>query len=535
MAQGPNRIRRRLQVLVPLGAGAATTLAFAPFGLAPLAVLGPALLFYLWLGASPGRAFRHGWLFGLGLLGTGVSWVHVSIEQFGHVPPLLAAFITLLFVVGMALYFGLAGWLSLKLAPSRAGCTLLLVYPAVWVSVEWLRGWFLTGFPWLALGYSQLDWPLAGLAPLLGVYGVGWAVAVSAGGLALLVVGRGSLRYYVLGGLALLWVASAGLAIKQWTAPAGEPLRVSLVQGNIPQEVKWHPDQLRPSLRLYWELTREHWDSDLIVWPETAVPAFEDRVEQGLLAPLEEEARAGDSDLLLGIPVRDRETGRYFNAMITLGEFRDRYFKRHLVPFGEFLPLQPLLGPLVVDLLEIPMSDFSTGDDLRPLVRVAGYQAGVSICYEDAFGEEVIQALPEAAFLVNASNDAWFGDSLAPHQHLQIARMRALESGRYLLRSTNTGISAIIGSGGELLGTSPAFTQDVLSGSIRPLQGLTPYARVGNSLVVSVVLLLLGISAIWRLRAGEGAGGEPTDTRSLRRSHNVESERSPETAPSTGC
>jgi apolipoprotein N-acyltransferase len=225
-------------------------------------------------------------------------------------------------------------------------------------------------------------------------------------------------------------------------------------------------------------------------------------VDESFLKPLGELAGKHGSEMLLGIPVLEPETGRYYNAMLTLGGERASYYKRHLVPFGEYLPLKGLLGP-VLDWLTIPMSDFSGGDrGEKPLVPLLGHRVGVSICYEDAFGEEVVEALPEAAFLVNASNDAWFGDSLAPHQHLQIARMRARETERYLLRSTNTGISAIIGPRGELLGRSPPFTEDVLSGEIVPLQGVTPYARVGNYGVVLLAVISLGLG-LWLGRDGD--------------------------------
>jgi apolipoprotein N-acyltransferase len=290
----------------------------------------------------------------------------------------------------------------------------------------------------------------------------------------------------------LLWFAGWGLSGLKWTEPVGEQLRVVLIQGNIPQERKWKLEQLRPTLDLYIDHTLANWDRDLIIWPETAMPAFRHQLEEDVIRPLSEVAREQRSQLLVGIPVWERGQRRSFNAMLALGINEGAYYKRHLVPFGEFMPMKWLLEPLV-EVLQIPMSDFAAGDDeKKPLLTLAGYAAGISICYEDAFGEEVIEALPEAAFLVNASNDAWFGDSLAPPQHLQIARMRSLETGRYMLRSTNTGISAIIRPDGELQGYSPAFRMHVLKGQIQPLTGMTPYARVGNWAVVLLSLLLLG-------------------------------------------
>jgi apolipoprotein N-acyltransferase len=359
-----------------------------------------------------------------------------------------------------------------------------------------------TGFPWLALGYSQIDAPLGGLAPWLGVYGVSLGVALSAGLLVWMVTPACGRRFAATAGLALLWVAGALAGLVDWTRPAGPPFRASLLQGNVEQRLKWRADELRPTLELYVTLTDEARASRLIVWPETAVPALAHLVDDILLKPLEEDARAGGRDLLIGIPIQEDED-RYYNAMLALGASgRDAYYKRHLVPFGEFLPFKPVLGP-VLDFLQIPMSDFSAGSKGEPpLLTLAGYPAGISICYEDAFAEEVAQALPTAAFLVNASNDAWFGDSLAPRQHLEIARMRAKETQRYLLRATNTGISAVITPSGEIGAQTRLFEKAVLTAEITPLAGATPYVRLGNAAPVGLALLLaiVGVAVRWRSR-----------------------------------
>ncbi len=475
--------------LAALPLGVIAVLAFAPFDAAPVAPIALTLLFLLWRDAAPRRALGMGYLFGLGLMGVGVSWVHVSIASFSDGGPLLAWAITGLLVAGMALFYGLAGWLSAH-ADGPRWVRLLLIFPAVWVLCEWTRGWFLTGFPWLALGYSQVDAPLGGYAPLLGVYGVSWLLALSAGLAALLLGQGGRVRYAALAGLVLLWLAGWGLRGVDWTAPAGAPFRVSLIQGDVTPSLKWQPERLRPTLDLYRKLTREHWDSRLVIWPETAVPTFAHQVEHSFLDPLADEARRMGTDVLLGVPVRDRESGLYYNALMTLGAQREVYRKHHLVPFGEYLPLRWLLQPLG-SVIDFPMSDFSAGDGRRPLLHMAGYGAALSICYEDAFGEEMLGAFPEAAFLVNVSNDAWFGDSLAPHQHLEIARMRALEAGRWMLRSTNSGVSALIDDKGRVRARSPLFERYVLSGEVVPMQGMTPYLRAGNTLVVALALAAL--------------------------------------------
>ncbi|OQX30882.1 MAG: apolipoprotein N-acyltransferase [Candidatus Sedimenticola endophacoides] len=484
-----------LRLIGACGAGALAVPAFAPYGLYPLALLSPALLLLLLgRGGSPGEGARLGWCYGVGLLGFGVFWMHISIDRFGNVGSALAILLTLLFIFTMALYYALLGWGVRRLSGAGAGGGPLLLFAGLWVLGEWLRGWLLGGFPWLVLGYSQIDSALAGWAPLFGVYGVSLVLVLGAG---LLVMGLrgGPGRIPALLFLAALWGGGAALQTLEWTRP-GEALRVSLVQGNIAQELKWKRAQLAPTLRLYSELTEPHWESDIVIWPETAVPAFAHQVEEAFLAPLSERARETDTALLLGVPVWEDAGRRYYNAMLSLGAVRDHYYKRHLVPFGEFMPLRSLLGPLL-EWMQVPMSDFAAGEGGAPLIRLGRFRAGVSICYEDAFGEEMLAALPLADFLVNASNDAWFGDSLAPHQHLQIARQRALETGRYLLRATNTGISAIIDPQGRLLGTSPAFRRHVLQGSIRVMHGTTPYVRWGNAVAVllAAALALLG----WRV------------------------------------
>jgi apolipoprotein N-acyltransferase len=500
-------ISRLLQYprLLAVSAGGLTTLAFAPFNLWPLAMLGPAMLFFLW--TRPGASgFQTGLAYGLGLMGSGVSWLHVSIAQFGDLGWLFPLVVTLGFVALVALYYGLLGWLALSFtSPLRV--RLLWIFPALWVLVEWLRGWLMTGFPWLQLGYSQIDSPLAGYAPLLGALGVSWMLAISAG-LLVLLREPGRVRWVAASALLLIWLAGWGLSQKAWTTPLGAPLQVALIQGNIPQAEKWLPEQLTPSLVTYAQQSKPRLDGDLIVWPETAVSAFQFQVDEAFLQPLESVVKQHHTHLVFGVVQMDEQREHYFNAMVALGnEQRDNYYKRHLVPFTEYLPFKSLFWPLV-QLFSIPMSDFTPGSG-KPLMQVGPYQAGMSICYEDAFGSELIESLPEAAYLINASNDAWFGRSLAPYQHLQMARMRALETGRYLLRATNTGISAIVGPKGELVSVAPLLELDVVAGKILPLQGLTPYARFGNlPLLALLVLALIAAFPCGHARFGRRQDGE---------------------------
>lgn len=495
----PNQPLARL-ALVSAAAGALAVLAFAPFGWFPLAALSLALAYGLLAGQTPRRGFWIGWAYGIGLMGFGVFWIRISLNEFGNMAAWLAHLLTFLFVLGMGLYYGLAGWLVARLSARSAVAGALLVFPGVWVIAEWLRGWLFTGFPWLAIGYSQIDSPLAGFAPVVGVYGLSLAVALLGGLLWLAISRAGRARVGALAGLALLWLGGLALGRVEWTQPAGETLKATVVQANVQQSLKWDPESRIPTLRAYVELTRASLDSDLIVWPETAVPDFLHQVRNAFITPLSEEVREAGAELVLGIPVLNLETGDYYNGLIAIGSGEDLYFKRHLVPFGEFMPFKAWLGPLA-EAFEVPMSDFSAGTAARPLLRVGSRLAGASICYEDAFPAEVRQALPDAAYLINVSNDAWFGDSLAPHQHLEIARMRSRENERALVRATNTGISAIMDHRGRVLGTVPAFERGVFTADIQPRTGATPFAAAGNWPVVLLALLMPLLGIAWASRA----------------------------------
>lgn len=484
--------------ILALIGGLLLPLAFAPFDYPILAVIGLFLLFASWLNVSPGRAFLRGYLFGLGQFGLGVSWVYVSMHDYGGASPLEAAALTFVFTAFLALYPALAGWLSRRFFIGSRIYQSLIVFPAVWILGEWVRGWFLTGFPWLQVGYSQIDTPLAAYGPVLGVYGIGWVVAFVAGGV--LAAFHSARKPRTLIAVAIVLVLGMGRVLSgvSWTQPAGEPFKVTLLQGNVPQDMKWQPEFQRETLQMYTEMTRKSWGSRLVVWPETAIPAFYHQVKETFLADLETEAAARGTDLLIGVPFYDQTQDRYFNAVVALGETPGIYFKRHLVPFGEYLPLRPVLG-FILDILEIPLSDFASGNGGQAALVAAGHPLAASICYEDIFGQESLAVLPQAAYLVNVTNDAWFGDSIAPHQHVQMARMRALETGRYMLRATNTGITAIISPKGKIDVAAPLFQRTQVAGTITPIEGSTPYARWGDWPVV--VVLGMGLSfAAWRRR-----------------------------------
>ena len=477
---------------LPFLLGALTVLGFAPFYFYFLPPLTVATLFYLWLHAGSRRAaFMIGFMFGLGLFGVGVSWVYVSMHDFGMMPMPIAVFATALFCALLALFPALAGWVQAWLK-GAAAMRLLLAMPVSFALFEWVRGWIFTGFPWLALGYSQAPaGPLAGYAPVLGVYGVSLLLALSSG---LIAFGYGAWRtrrkhaWLALSGLLVLGGIGAGLQLIAWTQAIGAPVTVSLLQGNIPQEMKWREDRLLSTLITYRNLVMES-HSQLIILPETAIPLFYDQVSATYLTELAQHARDNGGDLIAGVPERDFERHAYYNSVFSLGTAPTQFYrKQHLVPFGEFIPFKPVFG-WFMDLMQIPLSDFSRGTaDQKPLA-VAGQKVAMAICYEDVFGEEIIRQLPQATLLVNVSNDAWFGDSIALRQHLQISQMRALETGRYMLRATNTGMTAIVNEKGRIIAQAPAFHAAALQGTAQGMTGATPYVRFGNG----AFLVLLGM------------------------------------------
>ncbi|HZE11493.1 MAG TPA: apolipoprotein N-acyltransferase [Burkholderiales bacterium] len=483
-------------IAAALAAGALTVAGFAPPALFPLPFLTLACLLFFWLrAATPQAAFRTGFAFGAGLFGVGASWVYVSLHDFGMMPAPLAAIGTFAYCAILSLYPAAAGWCLARLRLGRLASA-LFAFPALWTFFEWLRGWVFTGVSWLALGYSQVDSPLAGFAPVVGTYGVSFVTALCAGLLVVVVAGSGKAR--VAGGVALVFAFGLGQLARQieWTSPQGTPLKVALLQGNIPQDLKFQPDRYAATLATYKRLI-EASQGQLIVLPETAVPRFLDTVDPGYLRDIARIALERRADILVGVPIRDPD-GRYFNSVISVGTSpSQRYDKAHLVPFGEFVP--PGFS-WIVKTFAIPLSDFSLGPKNPKPLALAGQRVAPNICWEDAFGEEIIRQLPEATLLVNVSNVAWFGDSLAPAQHLQISRMRALETGRAMLRATNTGVTAIIDPRGKVVARLPQFTEGILEGEVRGYVGASPYVRFGNYPIVLACLALIAALAFHHVR-----------------------------------
>lgn len=477
--------------------GCLFTAVFEPAGLWPLA---PVLLlpfFYVSLTLPARAAAQHGYFFGLGLFLSGTYWIYLSVTGPGQAAWWIGTLLVVALTLIMATYLAATAWVISYFAKSRP-VYLLLVAPAAWTLLEWLRGWLLSGFPWMSLGYGQIDTALAGWAPVLGVYGVSYMLVLSSCAVLLVILQRGRQRGLGLGLVLLPWLAGAILTQFEWTDASGPAIRTTVIQAGVPQELKWLPEQRELTKRFYSATTEAATGSQLVVWPEVAIPSVTDREEQ-YIASLQGISQRNAQAIIFGILEReflpDGGANIYNSVLLLEGTRRQVYRKRHLVPFGEYFPVPPMVREWL-RMMNLPFSDLLPGDDGQALLTLAdGNQLAVAICYEDSFGAELLYALPAAAVLINVSNDAWFGDSIAPHQHLQIARMRSLETGRFTVRATNTGISAFIDAAGRLLQTGAQFKAVQMTADIEPRSGMTPYARFGNWPVISFCALV--IAGFW--------------------------------------
>jgi len=425
----------------------------------------------------------------------GVSWLYVAIHDFGAAHWSLAGFFTGGFILFMALFYALFSWTFFKLKQSLSfwqGETnsfaqwfvILFYLPILWVLFEWLRSWFMTGFPWLLSGYPLIETPLSGYAPIFGIYGSSFLVAIISAFLIIRVK-----AYLSLLAITLLFTGGYLLQFIQWSEPQGDPLSVSLIQGNVNQSNKWNRLQLEKTKQLYVTLSAEQWqESDLIVWPENAIPVFYHTLEKNFYRQLSLKAQQTQTELITGLPVFDDKTEQYYNSLTNLGGEQGFYYKTHLVPFGEYVPLASLIRGLI-QFFNIPMSGFSVGDSDQSPVFVKGHQVVVTLCYEDVFPQDMIQNIPESQFMINLSNNGWYGNSFAPHQHLEMARMRALETSRELIRSTTSGISALVDSKGVVQNKGPQFKQAVIKGIIQPRTGTTPYVLWGNYPIIALFII----------------------------------------------
>lgn len=486
-----------IKTLLPLSLGASCVLGFAPFYFYPISILSLIGLFYLWFSdGSPKQAAMTGFMYGLGLFGLGFYWIYISLHTYGGMPGMMAGFSTLVLAAFLSLFLAAAGALSKHISSNQQNA-MVIVAPIFWALSDWVRSWIFTGFPWLTMGYSQLPHsPLAGYVPIVGIYGVSFITVLVASLISFLFT-KNATRIWRRSALgALLLIVVAGVLLKQvtWTTPIGKPLNVSLLQGNIEQSLKWVPEIAERTLDQYLAMVEES-TATLIVLPETAMPVLSSELPLAVGMRLQQHAIKNQGGILVGMV--ERENGDYFNSVLSFGSAETAvYRKSHLVPFGEFIPLKAAFGWIYRDWLNMPLSDLSRGSIHQQPMQVAGEKIAVNICYEDVFGEEIIRQLPAATLLVNVSNDAWYGTSFAADQHMQFSQARALETGRMMLRATNTGATAIIDQKGHVVAHAPHFVQTTLNGMAQGYTGSTPYVRWGNW--PFVIFSFIIIALLWR-------------------------------------
>lgn len=462
-------------------AGGILFFAFAPFSLYPLAIIALILLLWSWHKLSPRQTFIAGLLFGISFFALGASWIYISLHQYGFMPIPLALFVTVLFVLFLALFPATQGCCLNKFLSRYHAIKILLAFPLLYTLSDWIRSWIFTGFPWLNLGYSQIDSPLRGLAPIVGVYGIAFVVAFSASTVIYLLLTKNrKLRFLPIIAALTLWLGSANLSTINWTKPYGKPIKVSLIQGNIAQEIKWQQEQLPSILQQYYADSSDNWQSQIIVWPEAAIPTFPENIPS-FIDKLNQEAKAHHTTIISGIPLAQFDAinnkTNYYNAIASFGAKQHYYYKRHLVPFGEYTPL-PKIFQWCMQHLTIPMSDFAKGPQRQQPFDVNGIIIAPFVCYEIAYPSLALDYLPQAHLFLTVSDDSWFGRSVAATQHLEIARMRSAESGRYQLVTTNTGVTAVIDDHGYIVKQAPSFQRTVVNSEVQPMQGATPWVKL---------------------------------------------------------
>jgi apolipoprotein N-acyltransferase len=460
--------------------GAFSVLGFAPYYLFPIPIIAITGLCYLWAKAgTPAAAWLLGFSYGLGLYCVGIYWIYISLHDFGGMPWWFAGFCTFCLCAFMALFVGLVGYFG-----KRLGCLWLSV-PVLWGLSDWVRSWIFTGFPWLTMGYSQVPHsPLAGYMPIVGVYGVSVLTVFISAIIGFWLANKSQTIFFkrnVIASVTLILVAGFILKVVEWTKPAGQPTTVALIQGNISQLEKWSADKTQNTIDLYLGMIKAS-KAQLIILPETAFPLVYSDLQPEIKATLLAHAKQNYGNIVVGMIEQDVTTGNIYNSAISFNPNTiQTYRKNHLVPFGEFIPLKQVFGWIYRDWLNMPLSDLSRGGAKQDEINTMQKQAlGINICYEDVFGEEIIRQLPAATILVNISNDAWYGQSYAAHQHMQFSQARALETGRYMLRATNTGATAAIDNHGFVLAHAPHDVQTTLDVMAQGYSGSTPYVRFGN-------------------------------------------------------
>lgn len=482
-------MRAFLYPILNILAGMATVLPFAPWSWYPLVFFVPALTLFLWLQTVPPKAFRHGYFFGYIYALGSVYWIYYSLHDYGGASTVFSATAVLLMAAVIGLYYALLAYFTALVSRHfNIWQVSLLFYPALWVLLEWARSATPFGLPWNLLGQALIDSPFASVLAVTGVYGASFIAAFCAGAIVCVCCCRntGVRLFAVAGAIALLSVSAVAKTIA-WTEPVSAPVQFAVIQSNTEQKIKFEREYYEEIVALYKSKTLEQLERRLIIWPETALPAPVAILERRLFPSLRQSLRQAGSSLLAGVFYRS-DNGQYHNSIINVGT-GDIYHKRRLVPFGEYIPLRGVFE-LFRHFVHIPMSDLSSVEN-TPLIEAANHLIGTSICYESAFGHDMRDSLPEAHYLVNISNDSWFGRSYGPHQLLQITRLRAVEAGRGLLRATSTGISALIDPDGRVVSQTELFKQQTLVGEIQPRQGMTPYSRWGDWPIIAFVSLLV--------------------------------------------
>lgn len=479
--------------IAALIAGGLLTFAFAPFQIIFFSFISPAILLGLWQRQNAKHAFFSGWLFGVGFFAGSSSWVFISIYHFGNASVELAGLITTLFIIALGLYFAIMGFLFRYFFSEISDTKqCLLGFPMMWVAIEFLRSTLFTGFPWVLLGNAQTATPLSGFAPVFGVYGLSLITAIMSGAL-LLIFKRANAKIIIICLLIIFGFPSVGYALKKiaWTKPFSQPIKISLIQGNIPQATKWAAELLIRNINIYKTLTAQHWDSELIVWPEGAFPVFAQDAPK-IISDLSAQAAAHNSNVLFGVPISMND--HYFNGVLLIGKNQGEYLKRHLVPFGEYTPLPTIFGK-VMQHFNIPMSDFARGPRDQASLTLGDVRIAPFLCYEIAFPFQVLRHARHSELLVTLSDDSWFGRSIALAQHLQIAVLRSMETGRPQLLDTNTGITAFISEKGDVIAQAPRDQRGVITKIIQPMTGETPLMRWNNYPVFIILMLMLVFSA----------------------------------------
>lgn len=486
-------------LLSSLIAGAMFVFALSPYHLWGVALLSPLILYAILLTKlTPKRAFWVGLSYGTGLWAVGAFWLYTSIHTYGNIASWLAISMIGLMAVIMGLFHGVMAWAFVKFLGRQP-----FAFASIWIVQEWLKTWVLTGFPWLFVGYAYTDLPImSSFAPLGGVFLVGFvSLFVSASMVDIL---RGRIAHMAVSACLIGIGAVLSIINPTYTTPTGQKLTVSLVQGNIPQDLKWLTEYQQKTLDIYARLSRDEWGRDLLVWPEGAVPLFQDDAWEFLQA-VAQVAKSSNTAFITGIPYKDSQAPTknglppFYNSALALGASEGVYKKQRLVPFGEYTPMRGMLD--ILPNLANSGLDHSAGGKNQPLIAVKNNPMGMAICYEVAYPETTRQNAKNSQFLLTISNDAWFGTSTGPHQHLQMVRMRSLETGRWFVRATNNGVTAIIDHKGKIVQSIPQFERGVLRGQVSMMTGNTPFMQLGHYPILGFAFIIIIASVIAKRQA----------------------------------